>query len=144
MTTVKQISVFLENKPGALAALTDVLSENEIDMRALSLGETADFGILRIIVDDSYKAAFVLKEEGYICSVTEVLALAVSDKPGSFAKAVKVLGAAGINLDYAYAFTTRKTGTAHMILRVTDNAGAIGALRAAGFTLSSHEEIVEL
>lgn len=142
--TVKQISVFLENKPGTLANLTDVLSENGIDIRALSLGETADFGILRIIVDDSYKAAFVLKEAGFICSVTRVLALAVSDTPGSFAQAVRVLGQHSINLEYTYAFTTRKRGLAYMILRVADNDTAITALTDAGFTLSCQDELLEL
>lgn len=142
--TVKQISVFLENRPGTLAALTDVLSANQIDMRALSLSDTADFGVLRIIVDDSYKAAFVLKEAGFICSVTRVLALAVSDTPGGFAKAVTVLGENGINLEYAYAFTTKKRGLAYMILRVADNDAAIAALTAAGFTLTCQDELVEL
>lgn len=142
--TVKQISVFLENKPGSLAALTDILSANDIDMRALSLGETADFGILRLIVDDSYKAAFVLKEAGFICTVTSVLALAISDKPGSFAGAVKVLGEAGINMEYAYAFTGRKQGQAYMVLRVADNEAAVQKLTAAGFTLCTQDTLADL
>lgn len=81
--TVKQISVFLENKPGRLYELTKVLRENQIDMRALSIAETPDFGILRLIVDDSYKTACVLKDAGYICSITPVLAAEVADEAGA-------------------------------------------------------------
>ena len=103
--TVKQISVFLENKPNAMAKFTDVLSENHIDMRALSLAETSDFGIVRIIVDDVYNAMQVIKEAGYICSATKVLAVAIPDEPGGLAKVIHNLGANEINVEYMYAFT---------------------------------------
>ncbi|MEA5002293.1 MAG: acetolactate synthase, partial [Christensenella sp.] len=101
--TVKQISVFLENNAGQLAELTKVLDQNGIDMRALSVAETRDFGILRLIVDDSYKTATVLKDAGYICSITPVLAVAIPDEPGGLHKVLTILGDNKINLEYTYA-----------------------------------------
>lgn len=92
--TVKQISVFVENKPGQLAEFAALLRKNSIDMRALSIAETQDFGILRIIVNDSYKTACVLKDEGYVFSITPVLAVAVPDQAGSLYEILKVLGTA--------------------------------------------------
>ena len=91
--TVKQISVFLENRPGALAEFTKILEMSSIDLRALSLAESEDFGIVRVIVDDPYKTIRILKEEGYICSVTKVIAVEIADKPGSLVKMLNVLGA---------------------------------------------------
>ncbi len=126
--TVKQISVFLENKPGRLYELTKVLRENQIDMRALSIAETPDFGILRLIVDDSYKTACVLKDAGYICSITPVLAAEVADEAGGLEKILNILGENDINLEYTYAFITRKKGTAYMVFRVQDNDKAIEIL----------------
>ena len=119
--TVKQISVFVENKPGQLAEFAALLRKNSIDMRALSIAETQDFGILRIIVNDSYKTACVLKDEGYVFSITPVLAVAVPDQAGSLYEILKVLGDSGINLEYTYAFITRKKDLAYMVLRVADN-----------------------
>ena len=106
--TVKQISVFLENKPGRLAEFTDVLSKNNIDMRALSLAEAEDFGIVRIIVDDVYNASTVLKDAGYVFSITKVLAVAIPDEPGGLSKVIRVLGDSSVNVEYMYAFITRK------------------------------------
>ena len=117
--TVKQISVFLENKPGRLYELTKVLRENQIDMRALSIAETPDFGILRLIVDDSYKTACVLKDAGYICSITPVLAAEVADEAGGLEKILEILGENDINLEYTYAY---------MVFRVQDNEKAIEIL----------------
>ena len=84
--TVKQISVFLENKPNQLAEFVKVLNENRIDMRAMSVADTKDFGILRVIVDDTYKTACVLKDAGYICSITPVLAVEIPDEPGGLTR----------------------------------------------------------
>ena len=126
--TVKQISVFLENKPGRLYELTKVLRENKIDMRALSIAETPDFGILRLIVDDSYKTACVLKDAGYICSITPVLAAEVADEAGGLEKILNILGENDINLEYTYTLITRKKGTAYMVFRVQDNDKAIEIL----------------
>ncbi len=97
-------------------------------MRALSIAETPDFGILRLIVDDSYKTACVLKDAGYICSITPVLAAEVADEAGGLEKILEILGENGINLEYTYAFITRKKGTAYMVFRVQDNDRAIEIL----------------
>ncbi len=142
--TVKQISVFLENRPGGLAEFTKVLSENNIDMRAMCIAETPDFGILRIIVDDVYHTICTMKEAGYVCSVTKVLAVEIPDKPGSLLRTVSVLGENDINLEYSYAFTTRKKDVAYMILRVNDNERAIEVLTENGITLVDQDEISKL
>lgn len=142
--TVKQISVFLENKPGAMAAFTDVLSKNKIDMRALSLAEAADFGIVRLIVDDVYNAMQVLKDEGYICSATNVLAVAIPDEPGGLANVIHCLGVAEINVEYIYAFTTSQKDLAYMIFRVEDNEKAIAVLSKNNVKLVSQEELANL
>ena len=144
MMTVQQISVFVENKAGQLAEFTTLLRENRIDMRALSIAETRDFGILRVIVDDPYKAACVLKEAEYVFSITQVLAVAVPDEPGSLFTILNILKDAGINLEYFYAFITRRKELAYMIFRVADNEKAIEALTARNIQLLDQEELSEL
>lgn len=142
--TVKQISVFLENKPGRLAELTDILSQNNIDMRALSLAEAADFGIVRLIVDDIYNASTVLKDADYIISVTKVLAVEIADEPGALSRAITVLGENDVNIEYMYAFTTRKKGVAYMIFRVEDNDKAIKVLQQNGIRPVCQDELENL
>ncbi len=142
--TVQQLSVFVENKPGQLAEFCKLLRENQIDMRALSIAETKDFGILRVIVDDSYRAACVIKDAGYVFSMTKTIAIAVPDEPGSLYRILDILKDADINLEYTYAFITRKKDTAYMILRVADNEKAIEALTNNGVHLVSQEELSEM
>ena len=142
--TVKQIAVFVENKPGKLAELTDYLHQHDIDMRALSIAETQDFGIVRMIVDDAYKASQVLKESGYVVSITPVLAVEMSDEPGSLYKILKVLGDGGVNLDYTYAFLGQKAATAYMVLRVEDNEKAIEVLSKSGIRPVCQDTIAAL
>lgn len=142
--TVKQISVFVENKPGKLAELTNILHQNNIDMRALSIAEAEDFGVVRIIVNDSYNTACVLKDAGYILSVTPVLAAAIDDKPGALDAILDILGEAGINLEYTYAFLGRVHGKAYMIMRVSDNEKAIDALSAKGVSLYGQNDLENL
>ncbi|MDO5361235.1 MAG: ACT domain-containing protein [Eubacteriales bacterium] len=142
--TVKQISVFLENKPGRLSELTEVLSQNNIDMRALSLAEAADFGIVRLIVDDIYSASTVLKDADYIISITKVLAVEMPDEPGALSKAISVLGDNDVNIEYMYAFTTRKKGIAYMIFRVEDNEKAIRVLQQNGIRPVCQDELQSL
>ena len=142
--TVQQISVFLENKPGGLAEFAKVLSDNNINMRAMCIAETPDFGILRIIVDDVYNTMCIMKEAGYICSATKVLAVGIPDKPGSLLNTLTVLGESGINLEYSYAFTTSKKDVAYMILRVNDNEKASEVLLKNGIRLVEQEEISSL
>ena len=142
--TVKQISVFLENRPGTMGKLTEVLSENKIDMRALSLAEASDFGIARIIADDVFNAMQVLKDAGYVCSVTKVLAVGIPDEPGALAKVISQLGENEINIEYMYAFSTKKENLAYMIFRVKDNEKATAVLSRQGYRLVCQEDVARL
>ena len=139
--TVKQISVFLENKPGKLAAFTEVLRQNNINMRAMSIAEAPDFGIARIIVDDSYDAVCVLKEAGYVFSITPVLAVGIPDEAGSLFRILNILGENGINVEYTYAFTSRAKDRAYMIFRVADNDKAIEVLSQHNIQLICQDEM---
>ena len=143
--SIKQISVFLENQPGALYAMTGVLAQNKVDMRALSLAETKDFGIVRIIVDNVYTATTVLKDAGYIHSVTPVLGVAIPDMPGGLNRVLQVLTDAKVNVEYMYAFLGGKdVDHAYMIFRVEDAAAAGAALAARGIHTVEQEEIEKL
>ena len=143
--SIKQISVFIENKPGALLAMTDVLAQNQIDMRALNLSETSDFGIARIIASDVYKATTVLKDAGYVNSITPVLAVAIPDVPGGLNRVLQVLADAQENVEYMYAFLGGKdVDHAYMIFRVADPEKAAKALSARGIKLVEQEEMENL
>ena len=139
--TVKQISVFIENKVGGLATITDVLAQAGVNIRALSIADTSDFGILRLIVDDVFKAGNALRENGHIYSITDVLAVAGDDKPGSIARIVATLAKEGIGMDYAYAFFAKKENLAYMIVRVEEMDKAQKVLRENGIHIASEEEI---
>ena len=130
--SLKQISVFLENRPGALCEMTNVLAENNVDMRAFSLAEASDFGIARVIVDDVYKTTTVLRDKGFVHSVTPVLAVALSDTPGGLNEILRSLTAEGINVEYMYAFLGNTPGKAYMVFRVHDPAAASAALARHG------------
>ena len=142
--SVKQISVFLENRPGSLKELTAVLAENQIDMRAFSLAETSEFGIARVIVDDVDKTSAVLKESGFVHSVTPVVGVALSDTPGGLDSILRVLADAQVNIEYMYAFLGGKKGAAYMIFRVADDEKASAALAAKGIGLVSADELANL
>lgn len=143
--SIKQISVFLENRPGALEEMTAVLAENNIDMRAFSLAETEDFGIARIIVDDVYETATVLKDGGFINRLSDVLALEIPDVPGGLNKVLKTLSAAQVNLEYMYAFLGGKEiDKAFVILKVAHIDRAEATLVTAGFNLVEQEEIADI
>ena len=142
--TVRQISVFLENRPGALYEFTKLLEANNIDLRALSLAESEDFGIVRVIVDDPLKSVQVLKDEGYVCCMTKVLAVEIEDKPGALVGILNVLGEKKINLEYMYAFLAKKANSAFVVFRVEDNDEAIRVLSENGFHTVSQEEMQEL
>ena len=140
--SVKQLSVFLENRPGALYGMTGILSQNKIDMRALSVAETRDFGILRIIVDDPYKTATVLKDAGYVYNITPVLGVAIPDVPGGLNKVLQVLTDARVNVEYMYAFLGgRDVDHAYMIFRVEDNNAAAEALASRGIKTLEEADI---
>ena len=140
--SVKQISVFLENKPGSLKALTAVLAESRIDMRAFSLAETSDFGIARIIVDDVDKTAAVLKEAGFVHSITPVIGVALSDTPGGLDSILQVLADAQVNIEYMYAFAGRNA--AYMIFRVADTKKAEAVLQGKGLHSLAQDEIASV
>ena len=142
--SVKQISVFLENKPGALLAMTRALAEQSVDMRAFSLAETSDFGIARIIVNDVEKTTAVLRDAGFVHNITPVIAVAVSNTPGGLNAALEVLSAEGVNVEYMYAFIGGRKDSAYMIFRVADDEKAAAALRARGVRLAEQEEIDNL
>ena len=140
--SIKQISVFVENKPGALYALTAVLAQGQIDMRALSLAETKDFGIVRLIVNDLYKTTTLLKDAGYVHSLTPVVGVAIPDVPGGLNRVLQVLTDARVNVEYMYAFLGGKdVDHAYMIFRVADDKAAEAALAARGIQTLSQEQI---
>ncbi len=140
--TLNQISVFLENKPGMMQLLTDVLAKNNINMRALSLAEASDFGIVRIIVDDLDAAADVLKKEGYIHTVTKVLGVAIPDEPGGLNRVLSILSKAGVNVEYMYAFLGGKDAAhAYMIFHVQNVDAAVAALAAEGVSCITQAEV---
>ncbi|MBR3070134.1 MAG: acetolactate synthase, partial [Lachnospiraceae bacterium] len=115
MVYTQQISVFLENRPGTLAELTGVLCDHHVDMRAMCVADAMDFGIASIIVDDVYNTMTVLKDAGYVCQITKVLTIEMQDEPGALSKILDLLGKEGINLEYTYAFLTRKKDTAYLV-----------------------------
>ena len=138
---VKQLSVFIENKSGRLVQITEILGKNQIDIRAVSIADTTSFGILRLIVDDPDRAKIVLREAGFTVSITEVIAIAIEDKPGGLSKALRVLSNAQISVEYMYAFLSREDKTAYVIFRVEDNDEAVQALRKEGIVCLSSEDI---
>lgn len=143
--SIKQISVFLENRPGTMMAMTDLLAAKNVDMRALSLAEASDFGIVRLIVDDVYAASNILKEEGFVYNITPVLGVRIPDEPGGLNKVLQVLSAANVNVEYMYAFLGgASTKHAYMIFRVQDRKSAAAALRSKGIQLVDQEHISQL
>lgn len=138
---IRQISIFLENKPGQLAAICRALADAKINIATLSLADTADFGIARLIVDDHEKAKAILAAAGHVANVREVLAVCVPDRPGGMAEVMSVLNAAGANVEYSYAFAFHKGEKAVLVFRFDDNDKAESALKAAGFTTLGEEEV---
>lgn len=140
---LNQISVFLENQPGTLQVLTDILARNGINMRALSLAETAEFGIVRIIVDDLHATSALLTQEGFIHTVTKVLGVAIPDEPGGLNHVLAILSESGVNIEYMYAFLGGKDSKhAYMIFHVKDVDAADAAL--TGITCITQDDLVNL
>jgi len=132
---VEQISIFLENKPGGLEDVTRILKDAQINIRTLSLADTTDFGILRLIVNDVDKASRVLKEQGYRISRTTVVAVEVPDRPGGLHSILEVLSKNGINVEYLYAFVERSGENAVIIFRFDAPEAAIDVLQKSGLTV---------
>ena len=143
---IQQISVFLENKPGMLAEMTGVLAKANIDMRALSLAETKDFGIARLIVNDVYEASNVLKEGGFVSSLTPVIGVMIPDEPGGLDKVLQVFTAEKINIEYMYAFLGGESGHAYMLFRVGKDMekAAEAALSKKGIQLVTQDDVAEM
>ena len=138
---VEQLAVFLENKSGRLAAITKILSDNGINIRALSVADTADFGILRIIVDQTDKAKQILKDAGFTVGLTDVVAVEVADKPGGLSGVLTVLTQVEINVEYMYAFVEKSGQNAVIIFRFDDVDTAIEVLQNAGIKILSGDEV---
>ena len=139
--TIHQISVFLENRSGQLAEITATLSENHVDLRAISIAETADYGVLRLIVDDAQRASSNLLEHGFILTMTPVVAVAVPDRPGGLSQVLGVLSAAGMDIEYMYSVFGQKNGLAYMIFRVADPAALEDVLTKNGLASVPGEEL---
>ena len=143
--SIKQISVFLENRPGKLKEMTSVLAEHQVDMRALSLAETKDFGIARLVVDDVFEAMNILKEADFVASLTFVLAVAVPDEPGGLDKLLSIFSEADVNIEYMYAFIGGKeTKHAYMIFRVANTTAAETKLAGKGLKILTQEDIAQI
>ena len=141
---IKQLTVFVENKKGTVVTVTDILSKNNINLRALSIAETQDFGILRLIVNDETAAEKVLTENGFLIKVVDIVGVKIGDEPGKLTAALSVLDKADINVEYLYAFMARTEKHAYVVLRVEDNAAAEKALTEAGFHMISEADVNKL
>ncbi|MBI5558312.1 MAG: ACT domain-containing protein [Deltaproteobacteria bacterium] len=138
---VEQIAIFLENRSGRLAEITGILAEKGINIRAMSLADTSDFGILRLIVNDTESACKVLKEKGFTVGTTEVVVAEVQDKPGGLANVLQIIKKADLNIEYMYAFTQKSGETGLIIFRFEKLDAAINALVNGGIRLLSGEEV---
>ncbi len=142
--SLKQLTVFVQNEQGALVSITDTLAAHQVNIRALSIADTEEFGILRLIVSDNEMACKTLTEQGYLLKTTEVVGVKIGDQPGKLSHALRVLDEAHINMEYLYAFMSRTEKHAYVVLRVADNAAAEQALTAAGFHLITDADVHKL
>ena len=141
---LKQLTVFIQNKKGTVVSVTEILSKNNVNLRALSIAETQDFGILRLIVSDEKTAERVLSENGYLIKTIDVVGVKISDEPGKLTEALAVLDNADINVEYLYAFMARTAKHAYVVLRVENNEVAEKALKNAGIKMISETDIDKL
>ena len=141
---IKQLTVFIQNKQGSVVSVTDILSRNNINLRALSIAETQDFGILRLIVNDEKAAEAALSEGGYLIKTIDVVGVKIGDEPGQLTGALSVLDKEGINVEYLYAFMARTEKHAYVVLRVEENDKAESSLIKAGYKMISDADINKL
>ena len=139
---IRQISIFLQNRPGQLSQICRDLAEAGLNIATLSLADTSDFGIVRMIVDDHEKAKAVLAAKGHAVNVREVVAVCVPDRPGGMAEVMAAIDKAGVNVEYSYAFAFHRGEKAVLVFRFNDNAKAERALAAAGFLTLPEEDVV--
>lgn len=142
--SLKQLTVFVENKQGTLVDITEVLANHNVDLRALSIADTEEFGILRLIVNDNDTAVKALQEHGYLIKMTEVVGVKIGDAPGKLSAALRALDEHEINLEYLYAFLARTQKHAYVVLRVADNAAAEQVLTEAGFHMITDADVDKL
>ena len=138
---IHQITVFLENRSGQLAEITRLLANANVDIRALSIAETSDYGLVRMIVDDSHKASSILLAHGDILSMTPVWAVEVPDRPAGLAELLAVLAEAGVDVEYMYSLFTHKNDCAYMVMRISDDAKFLNALGIHKIKVMSMEEL---
>ena len=138
---IHQISVFLENRTGQLAEITKLLADNHVDIRAISIAETSDYGLARMIVDDSHKASSVLLAHGDILSMTPVWAVEVPDRPAGLAELLAVLAQCHVDVEYMYSLFTHRDGCAYMVMRVSDEPRFLSALGDRKIRIVGMEEL---
>lgn len=141
---IQQLSVFIENKPGRLAEITEVLANADVDIRAISVADTSDFGILRVIVDRPKEAVIALREHGMTVSLTNVLAVGIPDEKGSFSKVIRILADAGIDVEYIYAFVSRDKDKAYVIIRTEKSTRAAEVLVQNGVEILTEEALYNM
>lgn len=141
---VKQISVFMENRPGRLAEITKVLSDNSIDIRAINIADTTDFGILRMIVNDAVKAEKVLRENRMTANTSDVIAISISDSVGAFSKVIQVLKDKDISIEYIYSFIGEKSTKAVIVIKTSDLEASAEVLKENDFKVLSKEDVNNL
>ena len=141
---VEQISIFIENKSGRLAEIARILGDAGINIRALSLADTSDFGILRLIVNDRERAKQILKEKGFTVSKTEVVAVEVPDRPGGLSEILQTLDSESINVEYMYAFVERCGENAVIIFRFDETEKAIATLHGKGFNMLDGDQLYNM
>ena len=142
--SLKQLTVFVQNQQGALVEVTESLAKGGVNIRALSIADTKDFGILRLIVNDTEKGGRLLSDAGYLIKITDVVGVKIGDAPGKLSSALKVLDENSINMEYLYAFMTRTEKHAYVVLRVEDNAKAEALLENAGFHIITDDDVNKL
>ena len=131
---IKQISIFVENKPGRLAEITEIIAKNNINIRALSVADTTHFGILRIIVDNPEEVERILRDAGLTVSITSVITACIHDRPGGLAEVLKLLSSRDIQIEYMYAFIAKSDNEAYVVMRIEAEDAAVKLLHDNGFT----------
>ncbi|MBQ1709545.1 MAG: ACT domain-containing protein [Treponema sp.] len=142
--TIRQISIFIENRKNALSELTNVLAEHKINIRALSIADTSDFGIARIIVDNPLQVQAALERSAYIVKSTPVIAVEIPDETGSLNRILKILADNGRNLEYMYGFTGKVSNRAYMIIRCSDIPSTEKVFEENNITMVSEDQIKDL
>jgi hypothetical protein len=138
---IKQVSIFIENEKGKLAEITELLKNNNIDIRAISVFESLEYGILRLVVSDTAKAVKLLRSAGHVVKQTDMIAIALEDTVGSFHNIFKILTEADVNVEYVYSYVLQKDSCPLLVVKTEDQEKSIEVLKAAGLKIMSNSEI---